>query len=163
MSFVEMKCLFCVKYSGDERHRAHINLSHHTYQEDLQYTDWDLCLKSLSLCNSGSVRSWRSIAKLKLIKNSHVNQLSSLWEIRRRVLLPFQKTAQGHRTSYIKLAEAHLQHGHGGSYRSSSPGIHLQARTLVNQLLFGNEMQSDSFFLRVRREPKNLLLSCLPL
>lgn len=50
MSFVEMKCLFCVKYSGDERHRAHINLSHHTYQEDLQYTDWDLCLKSLSLC-----------------------------------------------------------------------------------------------------------------
>lgn len=42
-----MKCLFCVKYLGDERHQAHINLSHHTYQEDLQYIDWDLCLKSL--------------------------------------------------------------------------------------------------------------------
>lgn len=53
--------------------------------------------------------------------------------------------------NYIKLAEAHLQRGHGGNYRSSSTDIHLRAYTLVNQLLFNNEMSSDSFFLRVKK------------
>lgn len=64
---------------------------------------------------------------------------------------PFQKSLQCHRMNYIKLAEDHLQHGHGGSYRSSSTDIHLRAYTLVNQLLFNNEMSSDSFFLRVKK------------
>jgi len=66
-------------------------------------------------------------------------------------MLPFQKTAQCHRMNYIKLAEAHLQHGHGINFRSSSTDIHLRAYTLVNQLLFNNEMSSDSFFLRVKK------------
>lgn len=66
-------------------------------------------------------------------------------------MLPFQKTAQCHRMNYIKLAEAHLQHGHGRNYWSSSTNIHLGAYTLVNQLLFSNEMSSDSFFLHLKK------------
>lgn len=62
------------------------------------------------------------------------------------MILPFQKTAQCHRTNYIKLAEARLQHGPGGNDWSPSTDIHLGAYTLVNQLLFSNEMSSDSFF-----------------
>lgn len=148
---MKMKCLFCVKYLEDERHQVNINHSHHTYQQDLQYADWDPCLKSLSLCDSGTMLSWSSRAELKLIKNSHVNWPSSLQKITRRMMLPFQKTAQCHRMNYIKLAEAHLQHGHGGDYRSSSTDIHLGAYTLVKRLLFNNEMSSDSFFLRVKK------------
>lgn len=146
-----MKCLFCVKYLEDERHQVNINHSHHTYQQDLQYTDLDPCLKSLSLCNSGTMLSWRSKGELKLIKNSHVNRPSSLQKIIRRMMLPFQKTTQCLKINYIKLAEAHLQHGHGRNYGSSSTNIHLRAYTLVNQLLFNNEMSSDSFFLRVKK------------
>lgn len=156
-----MKCLFRVKYLKDERHQVNINHSHHTYQQDLQYADLDPCLKSLSLCNSGTMLSWSSRAELKLIKNSHVNRPSCLQKIIRRMMLPPQKTAQCHRMNYIKLAEAHLQHGHRGNY-SSSTNIHLRAYTLVNQLEFNNEMLSD-VWKSSQREPKNLLLSCLPL
>lgn len=146
-----MKCLFCVKYLEDERHQVNINHSHHTYQQDLQYADLDPCLKSLSLCNSGTMLSWRSKGELKLIKNSHVNRPSSLQKITRRMMLPFQKTTQCLKMNNIKLAEAHLQHGHGRNYGSSSTNIHLGAYTLVKQLLFNNEMSSDSFFLRVKK------------
>lgn len=146
-----MKFLFCVKYLEDERHQVNINHSHHTYQQDLQYTDLDPCLKRLSLCNSGTMLSWSSRAELKLIRNSHVNRPSSIHKIIRRMMLPFQKTAQRHKMNYIKLAEAHLQHGHGGNYWSSSTDIHLRAYTLVNQLLFSNEMSSDSFFLHLKK------------
>lgn len=89
-----MKCLFCVKYLGDERHQANINLGHHTYQVDLQHTHEDLFLKS-PLCNSGNTLSWNSIAKLKLIKNLPVTQLTS--EL--KMMLPFQKTATEQVTS----------------------------------------------------------------
>lgn len=146
-----MKCLFCVKYLEDERHQVNINHSHHTYQQDLQYADLDPCLKSLSLCNSGTMLSWRSKGELKLIENSHVNRPSSLQKIIRRMMLPFQKTTQCLKMNNIKLAEAHLQHGHGRNYGSSSTNIHLGAYTLVKQLLFNNEMSSDSFFLRVKK------------
>lgn len=67
------------------------------------------------------------------------------------MILPFQKTAQCHRINYFKLAEAHLQHGHGENYWSPSTDIHLRAYTLVNQLLFSNEMLSDSFFRHVKK------------
>lgn len=143
--------MFCVKYLEDERHQVNINHSHHTYQQDLQYADLDPCLKRLSLCNSGTMLSWSSRAELKLIRNSHVNRPPSIQKIIRRMMLPFQKTAQCHRMNYIKLAEAHLQHGHGGNYWSSSTDIHLRAYTLVNQLLFSNEMSSDSFFLHLKK------------
>lgn len=146
-----MKCLFSVKYLEDERRQVNINHSHHTYQQDLQYADLDPCLKRLSLCNSGTMLSWSSRAELKLIRNSHVNRPPSIQKIIRRMMVPFQKTAQCHRMNYIKLAEAHLQHGHGGNYWSSSTDIHLGAYTLVNQLLFSNEMSSDSFFLHLKK------------
>lgn len=143
-----MKCLFCVKYVEDERQQVNINHSHHTYQQDLQYVD--PCLKRLSLCNSGTRLSWSSSAELKLIRNSHVNRPSNIQKIVRRMMLPFQKKVQCHRMNYIKLAEAHLQDGHRGNYWSSSD-IHLRAYTLVNQLLFSNEMSSDSFFLHLKK------------
>lgn len=162
-----MECLFCVKNLEDERHWVNINHRHHTYQQDLQYSDLDACLKSLPLCNSGTMLSWSSRAVLKLIKNSHDNWPVSLHKIIRRMMLPFQKTAKCHRMNYIKQAEAHLQHGHGGNYRSSSTDIHLGAYTLVNQLLFNKEMSSDSFSLHLKKlsertkEPFTFLSACI--
>lgn len=124
-----MKCLFCVKYLEDERHQVNINHSHHTYQQDLQCSDLDLCLKSLSLSNSGTMLSWSSRAELKLVKNSHVNRPCSLQKILRRMMLPFQRIAQCHRMNYIKLAEAHLQHDHGGNCSRVHPPTFISGHT----------------------------------